>query len=132
MSFESARELLMHFCKKYELDHARTHLLLSELESIQKNQASRLTPEEFRELVISRREKRQNKFKNENKSLVLSLVVRMIDSDATLGKLLTLNKQINHDLKDDVYKQALLMSQPKRLPVKRVAIWSAIFQIKEN
>lgn len=37
LPFESSRELLMHFCKKYELDQGRTHLLLSELESVQKN-----------------------------------------------------------------------------------------------
>lgn len=34
LPFESSRELLMHFCKKYELDQGRTHLLLSELESV--------------------------------------------------------------------------------------------------
>jgi hypothetical protein len=67
-----------------------------------------LTPEELRELGISRREKNQLKFKDK-KSLLLSLVVKMIDRDTTLGKFLGLNKQSNKDLKDDVYKQALLI-----------------------
>lgn len=33
LSFEQSRELMLHFCKKYELDQSRTHLLLSELEA---------------------------------------------------------------------------------------------------
>lgn len=37
LAFEPSRELLMFFCKKYELDQSRTHLLLSELESVQKS-----------------------------------------------------------------------------------------------
>ena len=37
MKFEQSRDLLFYFCKKYELDQGRTHLLLSELESISRN-----------------------------------------------------------------------------------------------
>lgn len=37
LSFEQGRLLMLHFCKKYELDQSRTHLLLSELEAGQKN-----------------------------------------------------------------------------------------------
>jgi hypothetical protein len=29
--FDESREIILHFCKKYELDQSRTHLLLSEL-----------------------------------------------------------------------------------------------------
>jgi hypothetical protein len=36
LPFESSKEVLLFFCDKYELDQSRTHLLLSELESIQK------------------------------------------------------------------------------------------------
>lgn len=34
LPFETAKEALLQFCNKYELDQSRTHLLLSELESI--------------------------------------------------------------------------------------------------
>lgn len=30
-SLEDSREVILYFCKKYELDQSRTHLLLSEL-----------------------------------------------------------------------------------------------------
>ncbi len=33
LSFDMARELMLHFCKKYEMDQQRTHLLLHDLEA---------------------------------------------------------------------------------------------------
>ena len=50
LPFEQSRELTLHFCKKYELDQSRTHLLLSELEQQQKNQIYRLTVADHREI----------------------------------------------------------------------------------
>lgn len=32
-SLEHSKEVILYFCKRYELDQSRTHLLLSELES---------------------------------------------------------------------------------------------------
>lgn len=32
-SLENSKEVILYFCKRYELDQSRTHLLLSELES---------------------------------------------------------------------------------------------------
>ena len=60
------------------------------------------------------------------------MVVKMIGEDVLIGKLLLLNKQLNKDLRDDCYKQALLLSQPERLSIKRVPIWKAILRIKDN
>ena len=54
MSFVDSRDLLMTYCKKYELDQARTHLLLSELESIQRAETNYLTEEELKEMRKSR------------------------------------------------------------------------------
>ena len=34
-SLENSKEVILYFCKRYELDQSRTHLLLSELESAQ-------------------------------------------------------------------------------------------------
>ena len=36
LAFDISKDILLLFCQKYELDSNRTHLLLSELESIQK------------------------------------------------------------------------------------------------
>ena len=56
LPFQQSRELLMHFCKKYELDQSRTHLLLSELESVQKNTRFAITWKEIKEISDSQRE----------------------------------------------------------------------------
>lgn len=34
-SLANSKEVVLYFCKRYELDQARTHLLLSELEAAQ-------------------------------------------------------------------------------------------------
>lgn len=34
-SLDNSKEVILYFCKRYELDQSRTHLLLSELESAQ-------------------------------------------------------------------------------------------------
>ena len=122
----------MTYCKKYELDQARTHLLLSELESIQRNQTCFLSPEELKEIRKTREKQRLSKYKGESKSLVLSLVLKMIGSDALLLKFLMLSRSNYKDLKQSVYRQALLLSQPERLPIKRVPIWNIILKIREN
>lgn len=43
LSFEMSRELLLYFCKRYELDQSRTHLLLHDLEASQKQQINEIT-----------------------------------------------------------------------------------------
>jgi hypothetical protein len=50
MSFDTSREVLLHFCKKYELDQQRTHLLLHDLESGQEHKVQAVTFEDIREL----------------------------------------------------------------------------------
>lgn len=43
MTFEASREVLLHFCRKYEIDQQRTHLLLHELEAGQHHQVCQIT-----------------------------------------------------------------------------------------
>lgn len=62
LPFEQSRELLMHFCKKYELDQGRTHLLLSELESIQKNTRFAITWKDIKIISETAKNKRMTKF----------------------------------------------------------------------
>lgn len=47
LPFEQSRELTLHFCKKYELDQSRSHLLLSELEQQQKNAVYQVTDKDL-------------------------------------------------------------------------------------
>ena len=43
--------------------------------------------------------------------------------------MLFLNKSTNQMLKHLIYKQALLFSQPERLPRKRIALWKLLLRI---
>ena len=81
LAFEPSRELLMFFCKKYELYQSRTHLLLSELESVQKSQAYVLSTKDINQISKQKKEARTSKF---GRFLVLGLVRRYISSDQDL------------------------------------------------
>lgn len=37
IELEQSKEVILYFCKKYELDQSRTHLLLSELQAAQES-----------------------------------------------------------------------------------------------
>ena len=93
LPFDSSRELLMHFCKKYELDQGRTHLLLSELESVQKNARYAITWKDIKMISVQKRDKRRTKFGNEPNYLSLGLVIKFVDSDTDLVKLLQINRR---------------------------------------
>jgi len=83
----------MFFCKKYELDQSRTHLLLSELESVQKSQAYVLSSKDINQISKLRKEARKSKFGN---FLVIGVAMRYISTDQDLFKLLLLSKP-SHD-----------------------------------
>lgn len=57
MDFERARELMLHFTKKYELDQARTHLLLHDLEVGQKEQVYEITSVDIQNMSEVRKTK---------------------------------------------------------------------------
>lgn len=57
LGFDQARELTLHFCKKYELDQARTHLLLHDLEVGQKEQIYEITPADIQNISEVRKVK---------------------------------------------------------------------------
>jgi len=106
LPFESSRELLMHFCKKYELDQGRTHLLLSELESVQKNARYAVTYKDIKQISIERKRKRSIVFGEENNYLTLGLIVSYLSGQdyQVLHSLLRLNKRSYEMLQMPVYK----------------------------
>ena len=110
LPFQQSRELLMHFCKKYELDQSRTHLLLSELESVQKNTRFAITWKEIKEISESQRAKRLSKFGRDGRYLALGMAVKFLKTDSELAKLLLINRESHAKLRMAVYKQALLHS----------------------
>ena len=130
LPFDSSRELLMHFCKKYELDQGRTHLLLSELESVQKNSRYAVTWKDIKRISETRRQKRFTTFGHDANYLTIGLVVKYLNTDQDLVKLLFLNKRCRDQMKMPVYKQALLYSSLQNLPKKRIGIWRNILHIE--
>lgn len=56
LNFDASKEILLYFCNKYELDQNRTHLLLSELESIQKKSRFAITYKERRQIIDGKRQ----------------------------------------------------------------------------
>ena len=134
LPFESSRELLMHFCKKYELDQARTHLLLSELESVQKNARYAVTYKDIKKISLERKRKRLVLFGAEGAYLTLGLIVSYIsgDDNQELRSLLMLNKRTYEMLRMPVYKQLLFHSSEASLRRKRIAIWHNILHIDQT
>ena len=129
LPFEQSRELTLHFCKKYELDQSRTHLLLSELEQQQKNQVYRLTAADHREICFKKRQKRVTEFKN---FLHIGLLIPYINNDQTLANLLCLSRETHTTLKKRVYCHALLVCEPERLLQKRKQLWLLILDISRK
>ena len=132
LPFESSRELLMHFCKKYELDQGRTHLLLSELESVQKNARYAVTWKDIKKISIERKRKRMLYFGEEANYLTLGLIVSYLRGSAdqvALRNLLLLNKRCHQMLRMPVYKQLLFYSDRANLSQKRIKIWCNILHI---
>lgn len=53
-SLANSKEVVLYFCKRYELDQSRTHLLLSELESAQNQASLALTKKELKNISINK------------------------------------------------------------------------------
>ena len=79
--------MLLYFCNKYELDQTRTHLLLSELESIQKKTKLTLSPQEKKDISKFNKDKRLIKY-GSSMSLIIGISIKYIDGDFTLASLL--------------------------------------------
>jgi hypothetical protein len=63
---------------------------------------------------------------------VLGLCLRFVGSDSELRNLILLNKESHLRIKSAVYKQALLVSQPERLPFKRKYLWDCVLSLTSN
>lgn len=120
--------MILHFCEKYELDQNRTHLLLSELESIQKKSRLVVSPKDIMMISLAKRDHRIEKYGN-SKMMILAESLRFLDSDITLKNILCLNKGYHKALKNVVYKQVLLYSEVHRLKEKRIPIWINLMRI---
>lgn len=57
------------------------------------------------------------------------MTIKFLDRDEDLVKIMSLSRDLNEVLKEEVYKQALLRSSQDRLKVKRLALWLKILKI---
>lgn len=76
LSFEQSREFILHFSKQYDLEKSRTHILLGDLEALQKNQTYKLTKQDQVKISEKRKDKQTIKFGDH---IILGLVVCWID-----------------------------------------------------
>jgi len=128
LAFEPARDIILDFSQKYELDQNRAHLLLSELESAQRKHKFVLTEKDLRDISLRSRARRITVFGNGN-LLILATAIKFVNEDSQLVNLMMLSKETYKLLEMRIYKQALLRSQPERLHLKRKKIWTNIFKI---
>lgn len=81
---------------------------------------------------IALKERRASKVAGWSEYLVLGLCVKYVEGDSDLRNLLVLNKRSSQIIRDRVLKQALLLSQPERLPEKRLNLWSQLLDLPAN
>lgn len=136
-SLANSKEVVLYFCKRYELDQSRTHLLLSELESAQNNAHLALTQEELSEISRDKMLRRKEKCDDHKYLIILSMSLKFIgcnaeqgSSDMNLLKFVQLNKVCQRCLVKQVYKQALVYeTDSKKLTKKRVALWKKLLGV---
>ena len=82
-------------------------------------------------MSLMKRMFREEKY-GRDKFMVVALSIKYIDSDISLRNILIMSKKTKLRLSQVIYKQALLVSQPERLSIKRIPIWEIILNIREN
>lgn len=136
-SLANSKEVVLYFCKRYELDQSRTHLLLSELESAQNNAHLALTQEELSEISRNKMLRRKEKCDDQKYLIILSMSLKFIgcnkdqgSSDRNLLKFVLLNKVCHRCLVKQVYKQALVYeTDSMKLSKKRVPLWKKLLGV---
>mmetsp|Transcript_20917 Transcript_20917/g.19974 ORF Transcript_20917/g.19974 Transcript_20917/m.19974 type:complete len:445 (+) Transcript_20917:1627-2961(+) len=129
LPYEDSNDILIQFCDFYQLEQSRMHLLLTELQSNQKNTSSMFTE---KELLIKSLDKRSQRLKNfglTDLTLVAGMAIKYIDNDHTLFGLMAASKDFHEMLGDDILKQALLRSSQHKLKQKRRLLWLKILKI---
>lgn len=54
VDFEAAKSIIIKVTKEFDFDRSRTHLLLSDLESAQRNQVYKVTPTDLKDIRLKR------------------------------------------------------------------------------
>jgi hypothetical protein len=129
LAYEQANVLLVEFCDFYQLEQSRIHILLTELQSSQRNTASMFTEQELLVKSLTRRSNRLKRFGYSESMQIIGMTIKFIDTDEKLRDLLLLSKDFSEILRDEVLKQALLRSSQHRLKAKRKTLWLKLLRI---
>lgn len=121
--FERANELLLNLCLKYGMDKSKMHILLTELMSNQRNIGSMFTKKERNYWSLVKRSERLQRFGHSDLTIVLGLTIKFISDDATLRKIVCLNRDLNEILRAETLKQSLLRADMRDIEMKRRDLW---------
>lgn len=72
---------------------------------------------------LMKRGERLQKFGFSPNATILGLTIKFIDTDKVLRKIVSLNKDLNEILREEVLKQTILRSDLHILELKRSSLW---------
>ena len=121
--FDKAHEILLSTCNLYKLPQAKSHTLLTELKSNQRNTSKMFTEMEMKIWSLQKRSNRLVKFGHSDTTLIIGMSLKFIDSDVTLCNILATSRDMSDFLREEVLKQALLRADQHRLHLKRQTLW---------
>lgn len=104
LPYEQAHEILIWTCSEFMVEKSKTHILLTELKSNQKNPSKMFTEHEQLVMSLQKRSNRLCKLGYSDLTLIVGCSIKFIDSDRTLSNLLLVSKDFNEVLRSDVYK----------------------------
>ena len=129
LPYEQAHEVLIWATDTFHVEKSKTHILLTELKSNQKNPSKMFTEHETLVMSLQKRSNRLCKLGYSDLTLIVGCSIKYIDSDLTLRALLLCSKDFNEILRSEIYKQALLRTDQHRVNRKRAALWLKILKI---
>jgi hypothetical protein len=72
---------------------------------------------------LMKRGERLQKFGFSSNATILGLTIKFIDTDKVLRKIVSLNRDLNEILREEVLKQTILRSDLHILELKRSSLW---------
>ena len=111
------------------MEKSKTHILLTELKSNQKNPSKMFTDHEVLVQSLQKRSNRLCKLGFSDMTLIVGCSIKYIDSDITLRNILMVSKDFNDILIREVLKQSLLRTDQHRIQRKRKTLWLKLLKI---
>ena len=129
LPYETAHGALLWACDLYQVEKSKTHILLTELKSNQKNPSKMFTDHEVLVQSLQKRSNRLCKLGFSDMTLIVGCSIKYIDSDLTLRNILAVSKDFNDILIQEVLKQSLLRTDQHRIQRKRKTLWLKLLKI---